>query len=68
MSRGKRVIGGTEFAAGKWPWLVSLQGKIPTLTFFGFPIAYHKVYCGGSLLNERWLMTAAHCFVEGDLG
>ena len=25
----KRVIGGETFEEGKWPWLVSLQGKIP---------------------------------------
>ena len=28
----KRIIGGAGFQEGKWPWLVSLQGKIPEVT------------------------------------
>ncbi|KAK2150644.1 hypothetical protein LSH36_397g02037 [Paralvinella palmiformis] len=67
-SRVRRVIGGEEFNAGKWPWLVSLQGRIPDLTFFGIPLSWKTYYCGASIINDRWIMTAAHCFQEINLG
>ncbi|XP_004690229.1 PREDICTED: chymotrypsinogen B-like [Condylura cristata] len=46
-----RIINGTDAVPGAWPWHVSLQS--PT----GFPL------CGGSLINSKWVITAAHCSV-----
>ncbi|XP_053379053.1 tryptase-like [Mercenaria mercenaria] len=66
LSRQKRVIGGTEISKGHSPWLVSLHGKIVTERLFGIiPIRHRHVYCGGSLLNDRYVLTAAHCFDSG---
>jgi len=64
----KRVIGGETIARGEWPWLVLLHGDIPTRTFWGVTISSADVYCGGSLLNDRWVLSAAHCFVSDSLG
>ncbi|OWF43869.1 chymotrypsin-like elastase family member 2A [Mizuhopecten yessoensis] len=64
LSRKKRIIGGSVAARGQWPWLVSLHGKFVTerIPILGIPIAFRHKFCGGSILNDRWLLTAAHCF------
>lgn len=44
-----RIVGGTTATPGEFPYIVSLQ----------WPSGTH--YCGGSILNTNWVITAAHC-------
>ncbi|KAL4677643.1 hypothetical protein H8959_020317 [Pygathrix nigripes] len=46
--RVSRIIGGLPALNRKWPWQVSLQTE-------------DKHLCGGSLIDRRWVLTAAHC-------
>lgn len=50
------VVGGKAVADGAWPWQVRLLDAMDTNTGF----------CGGSFITEQWILTAAHCLVDGD--
>ncbi|XP_031144573.2 transmembrane protease serine 9 [Sander lucioperca] len=43
-----RIVGGYRCPAHSKPWQVSLN------------VGYH--FCGGSLINEQWIVSAAHCW------
>ncbi|KAM6223166.1 chymotrypsinogen 2-like [Rhynchocyon petersi] len=47
-----RIVNGEDAVPGSWPWQVSLQDKT----------GFH--FCGGSLISESWVVTAAHCGVR----
>ncbi|XP_055609291.1 CLIP domain-containing serine protease B4-like [Uranotaenia lowii] len=51
-----RIVGGQETGIGEFPWLALLQyRKLADGT-----TGYH---CGGTLINVRYVLTAAHCFL-----
>jgi len=51
---GGRIVGGQTTEVNEYPWMVMIYGnkKYPNS-------------CGGSLISDQWILTAAHC-VDGD--
>uniref|UniRef100_A0A3B3ZMK9 trypsin n=1 Tax=Periophthalmus magnuspinnatus TaxID=409849 RepID=A0A3B3ZMK9_9GOBI len=43
-----KIVGGYECSKNSQPWQVSIN------------IGYH--FCGGSLINDQWVISAAHCW------
>ena len=50
------IVGGTPAQSGAWPWQVRLSVTTQQGTFL----------CGGSLISDQWVLTAAHCVEDGD--
>ncbi|XP_004078369.2 transmembrane protease serine 3-like isoform X2 [Oryzias latipes] len=48
---GSRIVGGNLAAEYAWGWQVSMQWR-------------GRHVCGGAIISDHWVITAAHCFVE----
>uniref|UniRef100_A0A8C5Q8B3 Peptidase S1 domain-containing protein n=1 Tax=Leptobrachium leishanense TaxID=445787 RepID=A0A8C5Q8B3_9ANUR len=44
-----RIVGGENAVDGGWPWQIAVNYN-------------GRFICGGSLISEQWVMSAAHCF------
>ena len=56
-----RVVGGREAQPGEYPYQVALGEErwLDAPTF--------RPFCGGSVINDRWIVTAAHCLQGKDM-
>ncbi|KAJ8020435.1 Transmembrane protease serine 5 [Holothuria leucospilota] len=50
MTLRPRIIGGDDAQVGQYPWMASLTGSTH--------------FCGAFIINENWLISAAHCDVD----
>ncbi|KAL5292132.1 hypothetical protein ACFFRR_011131 [Megaselia abdita] len=46
-----RIVGGNLATAGKFPYQVALEISAPQ----------GRLFCGGSIIDAEWILTAAHC-------
>jgi len=49
-----KIVGGKNALPGTSPWQV-----VVNLVNYG-----HGHYCGGILISDEWVLSAAHCFVK----
>lgn len=52
-----RVLNGKIAADGAWPWQVALMRVDVQNNLL-------SQFCGGSMIQDQWVLTAAHCVVE----
>lgn len=54
-----QIVGGEPADEGEWPWQVAL------IDTSGRDI-FHSRFCGGSIIRDQWVLTAAHCFRDNN--
>jgi len=47
---GRMIVGGVQAQPWEFPWQASLRRK-----------STNSHFCGGFIINDRWIMTASHC-------
>ncbi|XP_073713591.1 trypsin I-P1-like [Misgurnus anguillicaudatus] len=52
-----KIVGGENATTGSWPWQASIRF-----------ISSGSHFCGGSLINKDWVLSAAHCFPSVSYG
>lgn len=54
-----KIVGGQVAPQGAYPWQVSL-----VVSWIANPAQGH--FCGGSIIDSAWILTAAHCVVGNE--
>lgn len=54
VGRKSRIVGGQQARPGEFPWQVGFRWQSD--------YSRTNLFCGGSLIDQKWVVSAAHCF------